>query len=110
LKLSSIELFREPLPPLGDMSPEDVKRAEDSGLALMITMGLIEASTANALKLAKRHRSIRSVSQSTRGTATDANNIVVLNQYTAVIFTAERGEKTGFSQEKNPIRTIGYPK
>ena len=44
---------------LGDMRPEDVKRAEDTGLALMITMGLDEASTNIALKLAKRHRSIR---------------------------------------------------
>ncbi len=41
------------------MSPEDVKRAEDAGLALMITMGLDEASTGIALKLAKRHRSVR---------------------------------------------------
>jgi TatD DNase family protein len=44
---------------LGDMSPEDVKRAEDAGLALMITMGLDEVSTTVALKLAKRHPSIR---------------------------------------------------
>ncbi len=44
---------------LGDISPEDVKRAEDAGLALMITMGLDEASTNTALKLAKRHPSIR---------------------------------------------------
>jgi TatD DNase family protein len=44
---------------LGDMNPDDVKRAEDAGLALMITMGLDEASTNVALKLAKRHRSIR---------------------------------------------------
>lgn len=41
------------------MCPEDVKRAEDAGLALMITMGLDEASTNTALKLAKRHQSIR---------------------------------------------------
>lgn len=41
------------------MSSEDVKKAEDKGLALMITMGLDEASTAVALKLAKRHRSVR---------------------------------------------------
>ncbi|MFA5869875.1 MAG: TatD family hydrolase [Candidatus Bathyarchaeia archaeon] len=44
---------------LGDMGPGDVKRAEDAGLALMITMGLDEASTAVALRLAKRHPSIR---------------------------------------------------
>lgn len=44
---------------LGDMSPTDLKRAEDSGLALMITMGLDKASTDVALKLAKRHRSVR---------------------------------------------------
>ncbi len=43
---------------LGDMSPEDVKKAEDAGLALMITMGLDEASTSVALKLAKRHKSV----------------------------------------------------
>jgi TatD DNase family protein len=41
------------------MSPEDVKRAEDAGLTLMITMGLDEASTAVALRLAKRHPLIR---------------------------------------------------
>lgn len=41
------------------MSSEDVKRAEDVGLTLMITMGLDEASTNIALNLAKRHRSIR---------------------------------------------------
>jgi TatD DNase family protein len=41
------------------MSSEDVKRAEDAGLALMITMGLDEASTAVALRLAKRHPSVR---------------------------------------------------
>jgi TatD DNase family protein len=41
------------------MSPEDVARAEDAGLTLMITMGLDETSTDIALKLAKRHRSIR---------------------------------------------------
>ncbi len=41
------------------MSPADVKRAEDAGLALMITMGLDKASTDVALKLAKRHRSVR---------------------------------------------------
>jgi Tat protein secretion system quality control protein TatD with DNase activity len=41
------------------MSPEGVKRAEDASLAIMITMGLDEASTAVALKLAKRHPSIR---------------------------------------------------
>ena len=41
------------------MSPEDVKKAEDAGLALMITMGLDEASTVVALKLAKRHKSVR---------------------------------------------------
>ena len=44
---------------LDDMSSEDVKKAEDAGLALMITMGLDKASTAVALKLAKRHRSVR---------------------------------------------------
>ncbi len=44
---------------LGDMSPTDVKKAEDTGLALMITMGLDEASTAIALKLAKSHRCVR---------------------------------------------------
>ena len=44
---------------LGDMSPEEVKKVEDAGLALMITMGLDEASTAVALKLARRHPSIR---------------------------------------------------
>ena len=41
------------------MSPEEVKKVEDAGLALMITMGLDEASTAVALKLARRHPSIR---------------------------------------------------
>jgi TatD DNase family protein len=41
------------------MSPGDVKRAEDAGLALMITMGLDEASTAVALRLARRHPSVR---------------------------------------------------
>jgi TatD DNase family protein len=41
------------------MSPEDVARAEEAGLSLMITMGLDEASTEIALKLAKRYRSIR---------------------------------------------------
>jgi TatD DNase family protein len=41
------------------MSPEDVRRAEDAGLMLMVTMGLDEASTNTALKLAKSHRSIR---------------------------------------------------
>ena len=56
---SSINLYSESHCHLGDMSPEDVKRAEDAGLALMITMGLDEASTDIALKLAKRHRSIR---------------------------------------------------
>ena len=54
-----INLYSESHCHLGDMSPEDVKKAEDAGLALMITMGLDEASTAVALKLAKRHRSIR---------------------------------------------------
>ena len=44
---------------LGDISPKEVKEAEDAGLALMITMGLDEASTAVALKLARRHPSIR---------------------------------------------------
>ncbi|MCX6649478.1 MAG: TatD family hydrolase [Candidatus Bathyarchaeota archaeon] len=44
---------------LGDMGPGDVKRAEDAGLALMITMGLDEASTAVALKLAQRHKCVR---------------------------------------------------
>ena len=34
-------------------------KAEDVGLSLMITMGLDESSTDVALKLAKRHRSIR---------------------------------------------------
>ena len=34
-------------------------KAEDAGLTLMITMGLDETSTDIALKLAKRHRSIR---------------------------------------------------
>ena len=58
MELSSIELYSESHCHLGDMSPEDVKRAEDAGLAMMITMGLDEASTAIALKLAKRHRSI----------------------------------------------------
>lgn len=54
-----INLYSESHCHLGDMSPEDVKKAEDAGLALMITMGLDEASTAVALKLAKRHKSIR---------------------------------------------------
>ncbi len=36
-----------------------MKRAENAGLVLMITMGLDEASTAIALKLAKRHPNIR---------------------------------------------------
>jgi TatD DNase family protein len=56
---SSIKLYSESHCHLGDMSPEDVAKAEDAGLALMITMGLDEASTDIALKLAKRHRSIR---------------------------------------------------
>ncbi len=41
------------------MSPEDVARAEDAGVALMVTMGLDDASTNVALRLAKRHRSVR---------------------------------------------------
>jgi Tat protein secretion system quality control protein TatD with DNase activity len=41
------------------MSPGDVKRAEDAGLALMITTGLDEASTVVALRLARRHPSVR---------------------------------------------------
>lgn len=36
-----------------------MKRAEDTGLVLMITMGLDETSTAVVLKLAKRHPSAR---------------------------------------------------
>jgi len=56
---SSIELYSESHCHLGDMSPEDVAKSEETGLALMITMGLDEASTDIALKLAKRHWSIR---------------------------------------------------
>jgi len=41
------------------MSPEDIKKAETSGLSLMVTMGLDEPSTETALRLSKRHRSIR---------------------------------------------------
>jgi len=52
-------MFSESHCHLGDMSPKDVKRAEDAGLALMITMGLDEASTAVALRLARRHPSVR---------------------------------------------------
>lgn len=52
-------MFSESHCHLGDMSPWDVKRAEDAGLALMITMGLNEASTVVALKLAKRHPSVK---------------------------------------------------
>ncbi|OGD58473.1 hypothetical protein A3K78_00110 [Candidatus Bathyarchaeota archaeon RBG_13_52_12] len=55
----SIKLYSESHCHLGDMSPEDVARAEDAGLALMVTMGLDEASTDTALKLAKSRRSIR---------------------------------------------------
>ena len=54
-----INLYSESHCHLGDMSTEDVKKAKDAGLALMITMGFDEASTAVALKLAKRHRSIK---------------------------------------------------
>lgn len=47
-------MFSESHCHLGDMSPGDVKRAEDAGLALMITMGLDKASTDVVLRLAKR--------------------------------------------------------
>jgi Tat protein secretion system quality control protein TatD with DNase activity len=52
-------MFSESHCHLGDMSPGDVKRAEDAGLAFMITLGLDEASTAVALRLARRHPSVR---------------------------------------------------
>ena len=52
-------MFSESHCHLGDMSPENVKKAEDAGLTLMITMRLDEVSTSVALKLAKRHRSVR---------------------------------------------------
>ena len=54
-----MNLFSENHCHLGDISPEEVIKAENAGLVLMITMGLDAASTAVALKLASRHSSIR---------------------------------------------------
>jgi TatD DNase family protein len=52
-------MFSESHCHLGDMNPKDMKKAEDAGLKLMITMGLDEASTSIALKLAKSYKSVR---------------------------------------------------
>jgi TatD DNase family protein len=52
-------MFSESHCHLGDMSNEDIKRAETTGLVLMITMGLDEVSIDTALRLAKRHTSVK---------------------------------------------------
>jgi TatD DNase family protein len=44
---------------LGDITPEGVRKAEEAGLELMITMGLDNASTEAAIMKAKMHRCIK---------------------------------------------------